>query len=180
MHSVSDSINSKYSYLLFDSHPDTGGDGKLYNYEISLARINSPMVVLSACNSGSGTLYHGEGLMSLARGFILAGASSVIKTAWEVNDETSAEIISRFYKHLSEGKPKDEAMRLAKLGYLENAPPVWSGPYFWAAYEVMGDNAPVALNYRVLVLIICTGVIIAAGILVFYLRRRRILSDRSL
>jgi CHAT domain-containing protein len=173
-------MNSKYSYLLFDSRPDTGGDGKLYNYEISLARINSPMVVLSACNSGTGTLYHGEGLMSLARGFILAGASSVIKTAWEVNDETSADIISRFYKHLSEGKPKDEAMRLAKLGYLEDAPPVWSGPHFWAAYEVMGNSSPVALNDKIVVLIICICVMISAGILVIYFRRRRIFSDRSL
>ncbi len=77
---------------------DTVDDGKLYNYEISLSRLRSPMVVLSACNSGTGTLYHGEGLMSLARGFILAGASSVIRTAWEVNDEVSADIISRFYQ----------------------------------------------------------------------------------
>ncbi|MCJ7447185.1 MAG: CHAT domain-containing protein [Bacteroidales bacterium] len=180
MHSVSDSINSKYSYLLFDTHSDTIEDGKLYNYEISLTRINSPMVVLSACNSGTGTLNHGEGLMSLARGFILAGASSVVRTAWEVNDETSAEIISRFYKHLSEGRLKDEAMRLAKLDYLDASHPAYSSPYFWAAYEVMGDNAPVAPNNSVLVLIISISLIVAAGILTFYLRRRRIFSDRSL
>ncbi len=96
MHSVSDSTDSRYSYLLFDTHNDTLEDGRLYNYEISLSRMKSPMVVLSACNSGTGTLYHGEGLMSLARGFILAGASSVIMTAWEVNDEISAEIIQIF------------------------------------------------------------------------------------
>jgi CHAT domain-containing protein/Tfp pilus assembly protein PilF len=180
MHSVSDSTNSKYSYLLFDTHSDTIEDGKLYNYEISLTRINSPMVVLSACNSGTGTLYHGEGLMSLARGFILAGASSVVRTAWKVNDETSAKIISRFYYHLSEGRCKDEAMRLAKLDYLDASPPVWSSPYFWAAYEVMGDNAPVARDNSVPVLIISISLIVAAGILTFYLRRRRIFSDRSL
>ena len=52
-----------------------------FNYEISLSRLKSPMIVLSACNSGSGTLYHGEGLMSLARAFILAGASSVVMTS---------------------------------------------------------------------------------------------------
>jgi CHAT domain-containing protein len=180
MHSVSDSTNSKYSYLLFDTHSDTIEDGKLYNYEISLTRINSPMVVLSACNSGTGTLYHGEGLMSLARGFILAGASSVVRTAWKVNDETSAKIISRFYYNLSEGMRKDEAMRLAKLDYLDASPPVWSSPYFWAAYEVMGDNVPVARDNSVPVLIISISLIVAAGILTFYLRRRRIFSDRSL
>jgi CHAT domain-containing protein len=90
MHSMSDSINSRYSYILFGSDGAGEESSRLYNYEISLSRLNSPMVVLSACNSGTGTLYSGEGLMSLARGFMLAGASSVIKTAWEVNDESSS------------------------------------------------------------------------------------------
>jgi CHAT domain-containing protein len=180
MHSVSDPTDSRYSYLLFDTHNDTLEDGKLYNYEICLSRLKSPMVVLSACNSGTGTLYHGEGLMSLARGFILAGASSVIMTSWEVNDEISAEIISRFYQHLSEGKHKDEALRLAKLEYLETSPPVYANPYYWAAYEVLGNNAPIKRRYSAPELIIITGVLISAVILILYLRRRKIFSDRSL
>src|ERR1035437_9803036 len=106
MHSMSDSINSKYSYLLFDTHNVPEKEGKLYDYEISLTRIISPMVVLSACNSGTGTLYFGEGLMSLARSFTLAGASSVIKTTWEMNDEVSASIMTKFYFHLSKGDRK--------------------------------------------------------------------------
>jgi len=177
MHSISDTINSKYSYLLFDTRSDTIEDGKLYNYEISLARIISPMVVLSACNSGAGTLYHGEGLMSLARGFILAGASSVVRTAWEVNDETSATIISRFYYYLSKARHKDEAMRLAKLDYLKHSPPAFTSPYFWAAYEVLGDSAPVVQKYRTLGFIMSLSVIITSLIMYPYFRRRRILSD---
>jgi CHAT domain-containing protein len=179
MHSLSDSINSRYSFFIFDTGRDTLEDGRLYNYEISLSRIKSPMVVLSACNSGSGTLYHGEGLMSLARGFILAGASSVIKTAWEVNDETSAAIITRFYYHLSKGKSKDEAMRLAKLEYLKESSPSLASPYFWAAYEVMGDNAPVVRNFRSTGYLISGAVfILLAGLLIFYFRRRNIFSAR--
>lgn len=181
MHSLTDSLNSRYSYMMFDAEPDSLNDGKLYNYEISLSRINSPMVVLSACNSGTGTLYHGEGLMSLARGFLLAGASSVIKTAWEVNDETSAAIIKRFYFHLSKGKPKDEALRLAKLDYMKTSEPVYNNPYYWAAYEVLGDNSKVTqTNYLRLFLILTTIAILAAGLLLYYFRRRRIFSARSL
>ena len=180
MHSVSDTLNSKYSYLLFDTRSDTIEDGRLYNYEISLTRIISPMVVLSACNSGTGTLYYGEGLMSLARGFTLAGASSVIRTAWEVNDETSAKIISRFYYYLAKGRHKDVALREAKLDYMKTSPPAFASPYFWAAYEVLGNNAPVALNFGTLVLIISAGVIIFSFILYLYFRRRRIFTDRSL
>lgn len=180
MHSMSDSTNSRYSYLLFDSRNNTVADNRLYNYEISMSRINSPMVVLSACNSGTGTLYYGEGLMSLARGFILAGASSVVKTAWAVNDEASSEIISRFYKHLSYGKAKNEAMRSAKLDYLSDALPAYANPLYWAAYEVMGDNTPVSRrNITLFVVITVLIVIIACSILLLYRRRRRIFSERS-
>ena len=137
------------------------------------------MVVLSACNSGTGTLYYGEGLMSLARGFILAGASSVIKTAWEINDETSTAIITRFYYHLSKGKEKNEAMRLAKLEYLKNSPPAFTNPYYWAAYEVLGDNAAVARKITGPVILISLVVILMAGMVIFYLRRRKIFSEAS-
>jgi CHAT domain-containing protein/tetratricopeptide (TPR) repeat protein len=179
MHSMSDSINSKYSYLMFDTHKPSPADSKLYNYEISLTRIKSPMVVLSACNSGTGTLYYGEGLMSLARGFTLAGASSVIKTTWEINDEVSAAIMTRFYFYLSKGREKNEAMRLAKLDYLKSSSPAFKNPYYWAAYEVLGDNMPVTRNLVVYVIIIGLIIIIPVGMVLFYFKRRRIVSDRS-
>lgn len=165
---------------MFDTHNHSGAEAQLYNCEISIARIKSPMVVLSACNSGTGTLYYGEGLMSLARGFTLAGASSVIKTAWDINDESSVSIISRFYYHLSKGKEKNEAMRLAKLEYLKKASPSYADPYFWAAYEVLGDNAPLAHNCTGFYIVFSSLGILAAAILLFYFKRRRIFSDRSL
>jgi CHAT domain-containing protein len=179
MHSMTDSANSRYSYLMFDSHNLSDQDSRLYNYEISLTRINSPMVVLSACNSGTGTLYYGEGLMSLARGFTLAGAASVIKTAWEINDETSAPIITQFYNYLSKGKSKNDAMRLAKLDYLKKSSPAFKNPYYWAAYEVLGDNSPIARNAPGYLILITLFVILSVGGLLFYLRRRRIFSERS-
>jgi len=117
--------------------------------------------------------------MSLARGFILAGASSVIKTAWEINDEASAAIITRFYHHLSKGEKKDEALRLAKLEYLDNCPPAYTNPYYWAAYEVLGDNAAVTRNNRITVMA-AVILILSGGIwLVVYFRRRTIFSARS-
>ncbi len=179
MHSMSDTVNSKYSYLMFDTHNLKNEDGRLYNYEISLTRIKSPMVVLSACNSGSGTLYFGEGLMSLARGFTLAGASSVIRTAWDINDESSAAIMTNFYNFLSMGKEKNVAMRLAKLEYLKNSSPDAKNPYYWAAYEVLGDNSPVTES-RNDIFIVAILAIIASASLILYFRRRKIFSERSL
>ncbi len=178
MHSVTDTLNSKYSWLAFDAGSDTVEDGRLHNYEISLMRIRSPMVVLSACNSGTGTLYHGEGLMSMARSFILAGASSVVRTSWEVNDETSAGIIISFYRYLSAGLKKNEALRKAKLDFLERSIPALSDPYYWAAYEVLGDNSPIRGKNSEMLFMVMGGVLLAgAGLL--YLRRRRIFSVRS-
>jgi CHAT domain-containing protein/tetratricopeptide (TPR) repeat protein len=181
MHSATDSVNSMYSYLKFNQQSDTLNDGKLFNYEIGLSKVNSTMVVLSACNSGTGTLSHGEGLMSLSRGFLLAGASSVIETAWKINDETSAAIITRFYYHLSRGKPKDEALRLAKLEYIKDNPPIYSNPYYWAAYEVLGDNSAIVKNTDkwVLLIISLSGLIFLILIIV-YLKRRSIFFARSL
>jgi CHAT domain-containing protein len=164
---------------MFDTHNLSSTDGKLYNYEISLVRIKSPMVVLSACNSGTGTLYYGEGLMSLARGFTLAGASSVIKTTWEINDEASASIMIRFYFYLSKGKEKNEAMHLAKSDYLKGSSPEFKNPYYWAAYEVLGDNAPVALNLKGSTLFISLAVFLSVGFVLVYFNRRRIFSERS-
>lgn len=175
MHSLSDTADSRYSYLLFE-HQQSPENERLYNYEISLTTIKSPMVVLSACNSGSGTLYSGEGLMSLARGFILAGASSVIKTAWDINDETSSSVMTRFYYHLGRGDMKNVAMRKAKLDYLKSTSPATAAPFYWAAYEVQGDNSPVARN-RVPVAVY--SLLIIVTVVLLYLRRRNILRARS-
>ncbi|HLN19772.1 MAG TPA: CHAT domain-containing tetratricopeptide repeat protein [Bacteroidales bacterium] len=178
MHSISDSINSLYSYLLF-SPSKNDENSRLYNYEISLSRVNTPMIVLSSCNSGTGTLFSGEGLMSLARSFILAGARSVVRTAWEVNDESGSAIITGFYYYLSKGKRKDDALRLAKLNFIRNSPPAYSDPYYWAAYEVLGDNEPIVDKKTKIVTIVTISVLLVAGICI-YLRRRNIFSDRSI
>jgi CHAT domain-containing protein len=179
MHAMSDSMNPRYSYLMFDNQSRSTENSRLYNYEISLTRIKSPMVVLSACNSGMGILYSGEGLMSLARSFILAGASSVIKTSWEINDETSSAIITMFYYHLSKGRGKDESMRLAKLDYLKKSSPAFTNPYYWAAYEVLGDRAPVTQYIIGKVLIVTSVLLIAAAMAWIYFKRRKIFSDLS-
>jgi CHAT domain-containing protein len=173
MHSLSDTVNSKYSRLIFDTQRDTVEDGNLYDYEISLSRIKSPMVVLSACNTGTGTLYHGEGVMSITRAFILAGASSVIKTLWDVNDDAGAKIIASFYYHLSRGKEKDEALRLAKLEYLKDSSPIYTNPYYWAAYQVMGDKSPVANNNKTWLVIVLLAISLSGVIWIVYFKRRR-------
>ena len=82
--------------------------------------------------------------MSLARAFAYAGCPSTVTTLWKAEDETSAYISQRLYAHLKAGKPKDVALRLAKLDYLESETN-WRrrSPVFWANFIFIGDQAPV-------------------------------------
>jgi CHAT domain-containing protein len=139
MHSELDTKQAGSSSLIFTPDNRHSGNYRLYNYEIGQMTINSPMVVLSACNTGNGKLYSGEGLMSLARNFVLAGVSSVVETLWPVEDVAGSKIMGSFYKYLSQGKPKNTSLRQAKLDYINSTSPSYVNPKFWAAYTLIGD-----------------------------------------
>jgi CHAT domain-containing protein len=139
MHAELDTLQAGSSSLIFTPDSKNRDNYRLYNYEIGQMAINSPMVVLSACNTGNGRLYSGEGLMSLARNFVLAGVPSVVETLWPVQDVAGSKIMGDFYKYLAEGNPKNTSMRLAKLDYINNTSPSFVNPGYWAAYTLMGD-----------------------------------------
>lgn len=143
MHAELDTLHSGSSSLIFAPDIKDAGNYRLYNYEIGQMNIISPMVVLSACNTGSGKLYSGEGLMSLARNFVLAGVPSVVETLWPIEDIAGSKIMGSFYKYLSQGKPKNVALRQAKLDYINTTSPSFVNPRFWAAYTLIGDVSPV-------------------------------------
>ena len=143
MHAELDTLHSGSSSLIFTPDIKNAGNYRLYNYEIGQMNINSPMVVLSACNTGSGKLYSGEGLMSLARNFVLAGVPSVIETLWPIEDIAGSKIMGSFYKYLSQGIPKNVALRQAKLDYINTTSPSFVDPRFWAAYTLIGDVSPI-------------------------------------
>jgi len=145
MHAELDTIQSGSSSLIFTTDITNLENYRLHSYEIGQMNINSPMVVLSACNTGNGKLYSGEGLMSLARNFVLAGVPSVVETLWPVEDFASSKIMGSFYNYLSQGKPKNEALRQAKLDYINATSPSYVNPRFWAAYTLIGDVSPVKI-----------------------------------
>ncbi|MBE7177183.1 MAG: CHAT domain-containing protein [Mucilaginibacter polytrichastri] len=121
-------------------------DGYLYAYEIYAMQLRAEMAVLTACETGNGTLNQGEGIMSLAHSFLYAGCPSVVMSLWKIDDKTSAAIITSFYKYLSEGDTKSEALRKAKLDYLNTAPPDLAQPYYWAGLTLIGDNGNMYSN----------------------------------
>jgi len=166
MHTIMRDDAPLYSMLAFTNvrDKDTIEDNKLYAYEIYNLKLNAQMTVLSACSSGFGKMQKGEGMMSLARGFIYAGCPSIIMTLWQVTDKSSSELMTSFYKYLKKGKSKQEAMRLAKVDYLEKADDLTSNPYFWSGFVVLGDGSPIyrksGFAYWMIVITLFVGMLI--------------------
>lgn len=149
MHGIVDFDHPSYSSLVFTEDRDSLEDNLLYAYEINhLDCRNIELVVLSACQTGYGKYSLGEGVVSLGRSFMHAGVSSIVSTLWELNDQSSVELMQLFYRNLSLGKAKDEALRDAKLEYIEKHPDIMSHPFFWAGLVQFGDPAPIQLHYN--------------------------------
>ena len=143
-HAVSEKEQIDFSYIAFsDQKDDDEQNGKLYAYEIAETGIRSPLVVLSACNTGDGKLFKGEGMISLSRNFFIAGVPAVVNSLWEVNDDSGNMIMEGFYKNLSKGLSKKEALRNAKLDYMNASSPAFVDPKFWAGYILTGDDSPI-------------------------------------
>lgn len=147
-HALLDDGNPLFSRLILgeEKGDEQTADGSLYTYELFDLNIGAELAILSACNTGNGQLQSGEGMMSLARGFVYAGCPSILMNHWAASDRESALIISDFLGFLSEGVDKDRALQQAKLGYLKNADEVRSHPYFWAGLGLIGDARPMNLE----------------------------------
>lgn len=76
------------------------------------------LVVLSACETGLGAWNPGDGSKSLAKAFIESGTGAVVYSLWNMNDISTQKIMGYFYQYLSKGQAKDEALRNAKLSYI--------------------------------------------------------------
>lgn len=146
MHGVLNRKSPALSALAFTENGDLMENNFLQAYEISQMDLNAKLVVLSACETGYGTFEQGNGIASLARSFMYAGVPSLIVSLWQVNDESTAFIMRGFYNHLKEGLNKDEALRLAKLDYLQQAIGLSTHPAFWSSFIQLGSNAPLELR----------------------------------
>lgn len=151
-HGIIDDNSPLFSRLVFSK--DSSEDGYLHTYEIYAQQFDAALAVLSACESGTGTLSSGEGVVSLAHAFTHAGCPSVLMSLWKIDESSSAEILEKFYVHLRQGYSKSEALRQAKLDYIEEVPPELRSPYYWAGLVIIGDDSPVVTGMPGLVKLI--------------------------
>lgn len=118
--------------------PDQINDGKLEMHELfDLDWRGVSLVTLSACSSGKGRLGAGDDLVGLTRGFMFAGAPSILCSLWDVDDEATRALMINFYKNYLRGMPKSEALRKAQMVIRETKK--WSHPYYWSAFVLFGD-----------------------------------------
>ena len=116
-------------------------EGKLYSGEIYNLRLNAKLVVMSSCLSGVGRMVKGEGMMSITRGFLYAGAANVVFSLWSVDDLETMNLMSVFYQEINskKQKPYSRALCHSKRKMIEKNGNRFSAPY-WAGFHLIGVN----------------------------------------
>ena len=137
--------------LLNSQHPTLSGivlslydeqgraiDGFVRLHEIYNLKLNAELVVLSACRTALGREIKGEGLVGLTRGFMYAGTPSVVASLWDVRDQATSELMSRFYEGMfKDGKRPAAALRAAQVSLWKEKR--WTAPYYWAGFVLQGE-----------------------------------------
>lgn len=141
-HGQADNSSSDFSFLAFSENAAENKDSALlFVKEIYNLTCRADMVVLSACETGTGELQRGEGITSIARSFSYAGAKSLIATQWSIDDKAAGQLMFSFFNSIKKGIPKDLALQQAKLDLINTSRA--AHPFFWAAFVAIGDMAPI-------------------------------------
>ncbi len=117
-----------------------GEDGLLQPREIGRLTLNASVVVLSACDTAVGPVVGQEGVLNVARAFLLAGAHSVVTTLWAVSDATSMALMRRFYENITAGQDIAEALMLSKAAVIEQFGPRRCRRWRRSSLWVVGDQ----------------------------------------
>jgi CHAT domain-containing protein len=138
-HGVLDARHPEMSGLILSLVDRRGKrqDGYLRLGDIYKLKLSADLVVLSSCDSALGRDLESEGIIGLPRGFLYAGAKSVIASLWKVNDDATATLMSRLYARIKKGESPSSALRGAQLEMLQDEH--WANPYYWAAFVLQGD-----------------------------------------
>jgi len=170
MHGKASSGVGDMSYIAFSTVGDTAANPFLYTRDLYTLSIPADLVVLSACETSVGSYRFGQGVISLAKGFFQAGARSVAATLWSVDDASNAELMRLFFKEIKNGSRKDDALRKAKLKFLDTHPHAEANPVYWAAVTAYGDMGAVEMGAWGYWWLLVIGVVF--GVLWWYLAKK--------
>ncbi|HYV81877.1 MAG TPA: CHAT domain-containing tetratricopeptide repeat protein [Pyrinomonadaceae bacterium] len=139
-HALLNSQHPALSGIVLSLYDEQGRpiDGFVRAHEIYNLKLNADLVVLSACRTALGSEIKGEGLVGLTRGFMYAGTPSVVASLWDVRDEATSELMSRFYEKMFKDRMKPAAaLRAAQVSMWKERR--WSTPYYWAGFILQGE-----------------------------------------
>lgn len=140
-HAFIDNIHPDLSGLVLSLVDDKGEpqDGFLRSTDIFNLRLNADLVVLSACKTAVGKNLQGEGLLSVTRGFMYAGARRVIASLWSVDDHAAAELMVKLYREMlsNRKRPPSAALRASQVAMRKDLR--WRFPYYWAGFVLTGE-----------------------------------------
>lgn len=111
-------------------------DAWLNFYDIRALKLPASLVVLSGCSTGASRIYAGDEMMGLARGFLSAGAASLVVSLWTVNDPATAKLMTAFYRKLRAGLTIRAALRAAALEIKSS----YEHPYYWAPFVLISHS----------------------------------------
>jgi len=114
---------------------DARHDGRVTAGELYSMKLDADLVTLSACETGVGKVSGGDDVVGLVRGFLYAGASSIVASLWQVDDAATSEIMTMFYENLERADKRD-ALRKAQLEMFDLKP----HPFYWAAFQLTGNT----------------------------------------
>ncbi len=109
-------------------------DGWVTVRDLYYRRLRAQLVTLSACETGINTISAGQEILGLARGFLSAGARSLMLSLWTVNDEATTRLMKQFYSSLQRGAGVSASLRIAQRDFIERG----EHPYFWSPFFVIG------------------------------------------
>lgn len=130
-----------FSYVLL-------ADGQLNAIDaFNLDLKGCELITLSGCETGLSLSGGGDEQLGLGRAFLAAGASSLLMSLWPVEDNATNELMQCFYQHLLQGESKGQALRAAQCSLVHHTGTIYTHPYFWAAFRLVGDVGP--LRYEI-------------------------------
>ncbi|MFX0132695.1 MAG: CHAT domain-containing protein, partial [Candidatus Hodarchaeota archaeon] len=134
-HGLFDATNPLNSMLLLSK--DNKNDGIITAKELYEIQINSPLIILSSCETAKAEIGNGDELIGLIRGFFFAGTSSVLASLWKVDDIATKELMVLFYKYLKYGKKTIiQALQQAKIDMINSKD--YNHPFFWGPFVLYG------------------------------------------
>lgn len=136
-HGFLDEKRPELSGLVLSRGAGSREDGLLQVYEIFNLELDADLVVLSACDTGLGAMVSGEGLVGVTRALLYAGARSVVVSLWQVDDDSTPDLMISFYRHLDQDADKAESLRQAKLEMIRQGR--FSHPFYWAPFILLGE-----------------------------------------